>query len=277
MSIETLYELDREIQRLMIAGSDLASGDFRLQRLLPQLRRDGTELPVFAKLAGLLEQVIQSQPEQSAENLLQLTSLLYAVLYTQGATGASGELKPIEVTAVSGCTDTYVPYRRLKPVIDALTIRGSGRLEIITLADQDGLFRDLRLIFPLIQALDDPYPEISNLVFEILSRYGESLLPLLTACYHPEGGKIEARELELIAAIRGDAGKELYLDAIERGSTVVKVAAIKALKVVPETESILQDLTKDRKKEIREAASEALKLLHPFAEKLKEIKKAIGK
>ena len=58
---------------------------------------------------------------------------------------------------------------------------------------------------------------------------------------------------------------------------MVKVAAIKALKAVPEAEPLLQDLIKDRKKEIREAATETLKQMHPFAQKIKELKKAITK
>ncbi|HEX7712406.1 MAG TPA: hypothetical protein VF531_00165 [Bacillota bacterium] len=277
MSIETLYELDREIGRLMIAGSDLAAGDFRLERLLPPLKQTGTQLPVFARIAGLVEQVIQSPPEQSAGNLLELTNLLHAVLYTQGEIGCPGDLEPITVTTLAGCTRTYVPYRRLRPVIEALTTKGGGRLEIISEADRDGLFQDLRLIHPLIQALDDSYPEVADLVFEILQRNGESILPLLITDYHPEGGRSDARKLELIAAIKGTGAKELYLEAVERGSTVVKVAAIKALKAVPEAEPLLQDLIKDRKKEIREAATETLKQMHPFAQKIKELKKAITK
>lgn len=273
MNMETLYELELEVQRLTIAGSGLAIGDFRLQRFLTLFSASGEQPPVFARIAGLVEQLIYSELETSAERLLELANLLNAVLYTQGETGAPGELNPIPVTPVADSNHTYIPYRQLKPVIDALTTNGPGRLEIIQQADQEGLFQDMRLIYPALKALEDSYPDITNLAFNILLRKGKSIIPLLMSEYQPAGGKKDARRLELVAALLGAGAKDLYLNAIEHGSVVVKLAAIKALKDVPGTESLLEDLTRDRKKEIREAATEALKQMHPVAEMFKGLGK----
>jgi hypothetical protein len=59
---------------------------------------------------------------------------------------------------------SYGDSRVLKPLLEALTTVGSGRLEIIRDAYERGAFQDLRLIAPALAALDDTYAEIGDLV-----------------------------------------------------------------------------------------------------------------
>lgn len=51
MSIALILELHNELRRIIIAGSEMAVGDFRLKRILPQMRKSGESVPVFAKVA----------------------------------------------------------------------------------------------------------------------------------------------------------------------------------------------------------------------------------
>src|SRR3954463_15657903 len=96
MSIAVLTQVYDEARRLAVAGSAVARGDFRLKKLLPVLDQAGAKAPVFAKVAASARALIDGPGETSAENLLELASLVTAVLHTQGETGVAGPLEPIE-------------------------------------------------------------------------------------------------------------------------------------------------------------------------------------
>ena len=163
MSIAALNQVYDEVRRLAIAGSDLAAGDFRLKKLVAPLRKSATKAPVFGKVADSIDRVLACTPQTSAQSVLELASLVTAILYTQGETGATGALKPLETTDL-GLTVSRTSARILKPLIEALTTTGSGRLEIIRDAHSRGGFKDLRLIKHAVGAIDDPYPEIADFI-----------------------------------------------------------------------------------------------------------------
>src|SRR5207244_5472733 len=97
------------------------------------------------------------------------------------------ELTPIK-TVELGRFKTQASARVLKPLQEALTTTGSGRLEIIRDAYERGTFHDLRLIAPALAALDDPYPEIGDLVAnKVLPLYGQAIFPELQATFDPKG------------------------------------------------------------------------------------------
>ena len=84
MSIPVLTQVYDEVRRLSIAGSVVATGDFRLKKLIPPLEQSGQKAPVFAKVAQAVTKVVESNDKNSAEALLDLSTLVNAVLYTQG-------------------------------------------------------------------------------------------------------------------------------------------------------------------------------------------------
>ena len=96
MSISILNQVYDEVRRSAIAGSAVAAGDFRLKKLIPALEKAGRNVPVFAKVAQAARQLIESD-EQNSAALLELTTLINAILYTQGETGCNGPLKPIDL------------------------------------------------------------------------------------------------------------------------------------------------------------------------------------
>jgi hypothetical protein len=155
MSIAVLTQVYDEVRRLSIAGSVVAGGDFRLKKLAPPLEQAGQKAPVFAKVAQGVTKLVESDEKNSAEALLELSTLVNAILYTQGETDLAGELQPIE-TMDLGQQQTQASARILKPLLEALSSTGSGRLEIIKDAHERGAFRDLRLVGPAVAAIDDP-------------------------------------------------------------------------------------------------------------------------
>lgn len=255
MSIPLLYETQTEVRRLCIAGCELAADDFKLKKLLPQMQKAGENTPVFARVADALNQVLQSGGSSSVK-LLELANLINAILYTQGQTSAEGELEDIVPVGLNASTE--VSYRRIRPVMEALTGQGSGRLEVIRDAYVGGCCHDIRLVYPLIAALDDSYPEIADLALEILEGFGPAIVKVLKNSLLLDGGKGHARRIGLISRINGSKEKEFYLEVIEKGASEAKTAAIRALKDFPECEDLLQVLSRDRKKDNRQASLFAL-------------------
>ena len=139
MSIPVLIQVYDEVRRLAIAGSVVAPGDFRSKKLLPPLEQAGKKAPVFAKVAEAVKGVVESNEKTSAQALLDLSTLVNAILYTQGETGLPGELAPIE-TLDLGQRQTQVSAQVLKPLLEALTTTGSGRMRVV----QEG-FRSRRI------------------------------------------------------------------------------------------------------------------------------------
>jgi hypothetical protein len=269
MSLAVLSQVFTEARRLMIAGSVVAPGDFRLKKLIPPLEQAGKQAPVFAKIAEAAKAVTDGPEDTSAASLLELTSLVNAVLYTQGETGREGKLEPIETTDLGG-TATQTSARMLKPLLEALSSTGSGRLEQVKTAHELGHFRDLRLVKPALGALDDPYPEIAEFIAEkVLPMYGKAILSELRAKYDPKGTKGHPRRLKLMHAIDPVATRDLVKDALEHGSKEVKVVAISCLGAEAEDLAFLIEQASAKSQDVRSVAYQALaSIKEPEAENL---------
>ncbi len=262
MSLPLLIECSNEIRRLAIAGSSLAIGDFRLKRFIEPLKKAGEKAAVFAKIATAVESLIKSTEKDSAENLLMLATLIHAVLYTQGETSVKGEFTDL-IPDDMGILTPQTLTRILNPLIEALTTTGSGRFEIIKDANEKGLFKDLRLINPALNALNDSYGEIGDYVAnKVLPIYGKSVLKKIQDGFNLKGGRGDARRLEAIHKICGEEAWDLYVEAAEKGSKDVRLSAIKCLESVGKKSDkalpILINQVKSKSKEVRKAAYSAL-------------------
>ncbi|MCA0757621.1 hypothetical protein KP806_21395 [Paenibacillus sp. N4] len=257
MSIEVLYDLHQDVRRLFIAGSAVSSGDIRIKRKLPQLEQLGQSAPVFKRVAEAASRVGEGNAEMAADALLELALLLHAILYTQGQTDAAGTLEPIEThTVTNGNKDVpTIPYRRLKPLIDALTDRGPGRHEVIKQAYEDNIFADIRTYVPAVIALGDPYSEIADYMTDVvIPSMGTCVLPILHAKLNLQGGQADARKLIIIHKLSAQASHDLIAKAMMEGAIPVKLAAIGAGTGNPDLEDLLHEISYDRKKEVRAAA-----------------------
>ncbi|WP_233216555.1 HEAT repeat domain-containing protein [Blastopirellula marina] len=253
--IDQVYQ---ETRRLAVAGSNLAADDFRLKKLIPLLRKAAEKAPVFGKLADSAESLLSSPATQSADKLLELSSMVTAILYTQGQTGIEGKLASLPKTELE-FKPTRTGARALKPLLDALTTTGPGRLEIIRDAAERGLFNDLRLVSPAIAAIDDPYAEIGDLVTDkILPIYGPTIYPLLRSGFDPKGKGGAARRLRRMHKIDPEGTHALVEESLESGSKEVKLAALACLKGNKRTLDLLLGQASSRTKDIRLAALRSL-------------------
>lgn len=258
MSIALIEESAKEVRRLAIAGSSLAVGDFRLKKLIPPLEQAGAKVPVFGQVAKAISDVVNGNEAESAARLLNLSTLLNAILYTQGQSSVDGEIRDLEMFATE-CSTAKTSARILKPLVEALTLPGGGRFEVIKSACERGVFKDLRLIGPAIQALGDNYPEIADLVAEtILPGYGPGIMPLLKDSFDLKGKKHDARKLTVMHRIDPAGTLPLCKTALEDGSLDVKLAAVACLGKHEDCLPLVLEQTKAKNKQIRAAALEAL-------------------
>ena len=259
MSTALLQELNQEVRRLYIAGAELATGDFRL-KTPPQFQQLGERAPVFKRLGEGISALIEPESGKetpSAQSLQDLNQSLSSVSHTQGTTAPEGELHPVDHHPVS--LSSHLSFRKLSAVQTALSTTGGGRYEIIEEAWKEGLFRDFRLVYLAIEALNDPYVEIGELAAnEILPSYGPEIIPFLMESFNPAGGKSESRKLKVMAQTGGREIAELIRQAAEIGGDEVRCMAIKLLARYDEYEADLMEWSKSKKKVIREAAYDAL-------------------
>ncbi len=265
MSIAVLTQVYDEMRRLSIAGSVVAGGDFRLKKLIAPLEQAGAKAPVFARVAEAIKAVVDGSEKTSAQALLELTTLVNAILYTQGETGADGTLEPIETTDL-GTPTTQASARVLKPLLEALTTTGSGRLELVRDAHERGAFRDLRLVKPALDAVDDVYAEIADFMTEkVLPLYGKAILPELRAKFDLKGRGGHPRRLQLMHALDPAGARDLVKQALDAGSKEVKVVAIACLGADPADLSYLIEQAGAKAQEVRAAAYAALARLEDDA------------
>lgn len=258
MSIAVLTQVYDEVRRLSIAGAVVAPGDFRLKKLIAPLEQAGAKAPVFAKVGQAVQAVVESTEKTSAAALLELSTLINAILYTQGETGQAGDLKPVE-TVDLGPQTTQASARVLKPLLEALSDTGAGRLELVKDAIERGAFKDLRLVKPALNALDDKYPEISQLVgTKVLPLYGKAILPELKAKFDMKGKGGNLRRLALMHKLDPEGTRPIVKDTLENGSKELKVVAIQCLGTADEDLGYLLEQSKAKAKDVRAAALKAL-------------------
>ncbi len=277
MSIPVLVEVYDEMRRLAIAGSTVAPGDFRLKRLVAPLEKAGEKAPVFAKVGQAVQAVVDSNEKTAAVALLELTTLVNAILYTQGESGIAGDFKPLETTQLGGQT-TQASARVLKPLMEALSSTGSGRLELIKDACERGTFKDLRLVKPALNAIDDPYPEIGDLIStDILPLYGKAILPELRSKIDIKGRAGHVNRLQLMHKLDPEGSRDLIKSVLNDGSKEMKVAAVECLGTGAEDVAYLLEQAKAKAQDVRAAALRALMAMEAMEATVAEtLKKAIA-
>lgn len=258
MSLILIQDAAREVRRLAIAGSRFAPGDFRLAKLVEPLKQAGVKVPVFAQVADAVRALIEGDEASSPGQLLRLSTLLNAILYTQGKSSTEGELRKLGHPALPQ-HETFLGSRELKSILEALTKSGSGRMDIIQSAQKHGCFRDMRLVIPSVDAIGANYAELADFVAnQILPDYGTPVIPLLRAGFNPKGKNREARTLRIMHQLDPDGTIELCKNALDHGSPEVKVAAIACLGAHVESLPLLLEESHSKQKLIRIAAMEAL-------------------
>ena len=229
MSISIVNIAHVEIRRLAVAGSDVASGDSRMKRLAPDIRKMGETVPVFARLADSIEQLVNPGADgDMASKLLEAATLTNALLYTQGVIGVEGEINVPENSSPD--LPTAASYQTISRVKEAKEKTGGKRRELFEEVYEEGRFVDLRLLDTFLELLYSPSNDVANLVCEkILPTYGEAILPQLLSGYKVKGKVGDGRRLELIGLILKENGTNALIDYSRSKSDDIRVAAFKML------------------------------------------------
>ena len=144
---------------------------------------------MFAKVAQAVKTLVEGTEKTSAPALLELSTLVNAILYTQGETGLAGNLDRNR-NQRPGTTDLASECQCSQAAAGSATTTGSGRLEIIKDSFERGTFRDLRLVKPALDAIDDTYPEIGDFIAKnVLPLYGKAILPDLKSRFDLKSSK----------------------------------------------------------------------------------------
>ncbi|MFK8267817.1 HEAT repeat domain-containing protein [Capnocytophaga cynodegmi] len=270
--MEILYNLQQEINRLFIAGSKFAKADPRLQKHIPTLNKLGEKAPVFAKLAKDIEELLQTDSQQSAEKLMEISTLLYSILYTQGQTiEANTTLKEQIPNIPLSQINTEFSYLQLKPVIQALTTSNSGRLEILTDAFERNIFKDSRTFPYLNIALADKYSDLCDYIENtIIPSVGKAIIPFLAEGFKYEDKTENVRRLRLLNHFGYDQITMMIEKIFEENLPNLQSEAINILSNDSKNEEFITNLTSDKNKTIRGAAYRALAKIgtHSSLEKL---------
>jgi len=258
MDLQALYELRDQLERAAVAGTRLLGEDFRLRRSVEALEPLAQASPVFARIAAEAGQLLAAPPENRGTLLLDVLSLVDAVVYTQGVAGVSGALTPLPDRGSPAYQP--LPYSVLHPLEDALTGSGSGRLAALrdVWETHPAYFQDFRLLPALVTGLGDSYSEISDLCLTILESAGTAALPLLKRDFDPAGGRPMARRVQLAALLDAAGQQEWFAAILPDSRREVREAVILALGASQENAALLQTLAQTERGKSRAAAFRAL-------------------
>lgn len=264
MRLQPLYDLQQEINRLFIAGSKFAKADPRLQKQVTVFEKLGEKVPVFKKIATDLQALSEIEAQQSPEALMNLSTLLYSVLYTQGEQLESDQEVQQQVPQFPiERVDTSYSYLELKPVIDALTLSNSGRLEVLIDALERNIFQDSRIYRYLDLALSDKYSDLANYVEEkIIPKVGKPMLPFLVESFEYSDKPQNIRKIRLLSQLEYPNIKELLDNIFSTSFANLRAEALTILAKDAVNEEFIISMVDDKNKTVREAAYRALATLN---------------
>jgi HEAT repeat protein len=259
MPKETLSLLERDTERLLFAGAQVARSDADLEARRQKLAPLAAKAPALAKVVEQIEKVQKASGKTAAVELLNLSAMMAQVRGAQAAlAAAAGDLAPLPPAEP---LESPLSPTELLSLVNALTVSGKGRPRIVADAVERGAVRDLRLLPFCVRALGDP--AVGYVVQDqLLPKLGRLVVPELRATLRLENGKeLDAKKLRVLSSILAKEAEPLLVEATEKGSPEVRRTAIEELGELDATlaEPIaLRLLAEDRSMEVRKAAAAAL-------------------
>ncbi|MBQ3503508.1 MAG: HEAT repeat domain-containing protein [Oscillospiraceae bacterium] len=260
MNLQALYDLKERLEYATIAGTALMQEDFRLHRAVEALTPLATVNPVFGKISTSAKALLSAPQEERSCRLLDVLSLVDAVVYTQGVSNISGEMVPVQPGMG---TYAEVSYGELQPLLTALSGSGSGRTSYIQkcYAQHPEYFSDFRVLPHVVKALGDNYGELADFIAMILRKQGTSIIPLLKEGFDPAGKMEMTRRVRLIANLAGGGENDWFVSILPECRKDVREAVIQALSLSPDNGQLLLELCQSERGKLREAALRSLAMM----------------
>ncbi|MFT3770008.1 MAG: HEAT repeat domain-containing protein [Minicystis sp.] len=261
MPKETLKTLDRDAERLLFAGAQVARTDGSLDPAKAKLAPLAPKAPALATVVAQVEKLQKATSKTAAAELLNLAALMAQVRGAQAAPAPApaGDLAPLPRTEPIG---SPLSSTELSALVGALSNAADARHRPATItdaADRDAV-RDLRILPFAVAALGDS--GVGWVVqSQLLPKLGSVVVPELRASLKLKGSSLDARKLRVLAEIEREGAKPLLIEAAENGSPEIRAAAIDELSELDPAAAepiALRLLATDRSADVKRAAVEAL-------------------
>ena len=259
MPQETLALLDRDTERLLFAGAQVARSDADLEARRQKLAPLGSKAPALARVVEQVEKVQKARGKSAAGELLDLAVLMAQVRGAQASPAVArtegGDLAPLPAGPP---IESPRSPTELLALVNALTVRGEGRTRVLADAVKRGAVRDLRLLPLCVRALGDA--SIGRFVEQkLMPSLGRLVAPELRASLNVETGKaIDASKLRVLATLldRAEIAPQLVA-AIAKGAPEIRVVAVDLLANLDPAQAepiALRLCAEDRSIDVRRAA-----------------------
>jgi hypothetical protein len=183
----------------------------------------GQQKKAFLKLSERIQSYSRNEGSQRFDAYLKISFSVQRLSINLALTGKDEGSKELQFY------DEDIVYRNdswftLKPIMKALSIKGSGRLKALENAYLLRFYQNRQLLPYLIDAAGDSYSAISELVLkEMLPFFGRAGEDLLFRSLDLSGGRSEQNKLVyLLGALQGEELKVLQLRVFESGSLEFK-------------------------------------------------------
>jgi hypothetical protein len=259
MPKETLSLLERDAERLLFAGAQVARADGDLDARRQKLAPLGPKVPAIAKVVEQVEKVQKASGKAAASELLNLSALMAQLRGAQAApAAAAGDLAPLPAAEP---LESPLSPTELLSLVNALTVSGKGRPKIVSDAVERDAIRDLRLLPFCVRAINDP--AVGYVVAdELLPKLGRLVVPELRATLRLEkGSETDAKKLGVLVEILKDEAKPLLVEATEKGSPELRRTGMSELGELDPAMAepiALKLIAEDRSMEVKKAAATAL-------------------
>jgi HEAT repeat protein len=264
MPRETIRRLQRDVERVLVAGAHLAAADGELAKDRAALdglaKQLGAKAPVIGQLADATGKAIGASGKDAARELVSLATMAAQVRCAQAAPAPVPEQQPLPARPLIG---TPCRAKDLSETYNALVESGKGRMEKLDQAIERGDVADLRLVDALIYAMHDSWigEKVAN---QAIPKLGPAIIaPIRAQLRIANGSTVDGRRLRALVAVQGSDARDLLHSALTEGNAEMREAAFEAVadhvRGVPEFEPlVLQTVEKEKSGDVRRAALRAL-------------------
>jgi hypothetical protein len=234
MAKDQLLALTVDVARLVAAGAPAAREG--LHKHAASLRPLADKVAALQPVAEALEWVQQAEGEQAAPAFLDLVTVARQLRAGLSGVGVAGDLLPV---AVGGPWQTLGSIRDVYPLREALARTGPKRGPLVQEALARPLPADLRLVGPLLAALEDKNAVLADRVADGAAPVlGAGALPGLRDALDLKGAAADARRLLVLCRLDPVGGAGLCRRALAEGSPRLCVQGFKSLGEIVSAEEI---------------------------------------